>query len=255
MRLALHIGHGKTGSSALQSWLARHSEALLVQGIAYPLCSPVSGHTEREAAQGRFSMGNGFVFEELLATGRLGDQAWIPPQAHTLVFSCERWTRQWRQRWPEIQCSAAAAGFQTDVLLLVRDPLDHAHSLYRQMVKAHGYAADLDTWMSEYELPEVVLEVLEALERLSLPCAIHNYSRCASELLSPLAAWLALPQPWLHQHPLALQRVNAAPAALVGRTSSHEAQRAMLLRLWPVLESLNLRLPPEARLHYPTPVC
>lgn len=272
MRLALHIGHGKTGSSALQSWLAQHAGSLLAEGIAYPLRSPVSGRVEQQAQLGLFSMGNGFVFDELLDTGTLRQGAWVPSEAHTLAFSCERWTRQWRNRWPAILNAALAADLRPDVLLFVRDPVEHAYSLYRQMVIAHGYSGDLDSWLGVYDLPEVVLEVLEALQQLEIPWQVHNYSRCFEQLQAPMLTWLNLPQSWLHTYPLSQKRVNAAPSkelleqqlalnctqcidavaqpqTLVA--ASPQAQDAMLHRLHPVLERLNRLLPSEAKLLFP----
>jgi hypothetical protein len=67
MKLYLHVGHGKTGSSALQSWLSLNAAALWnMHQIRYPETSPVSGLEETDARQLKFSMGNGFILHDIL---------------------------------------------------------------------------------------------------------------------------------------------------------------------------------------------
>ena len=62
MRLHLHVGHGKTGSSFLQSWLAQNrSELLRVGGVHYPVAD-----SDQRARSGRFSMGNGVLLDQAL---------------------------------------------------------------------------------------------------------------------------------------------------------------------------------------------
>ena len=36
MNVILHVGPGKTGSSAIQKWLNEHSDTLLSEGVFYP---------------------------------------------------------------------------------------------------------------------------------------------------------------------------------------------------------------------------
>lgn len=201
--LALHVGHGKTGSSFLQAWLACNRERLQQAGIHYPLVS-ASGRRERRAQRGLFSMGNGFVLEELeqgpepvQALAALAAQ--LPPGG-TLLISDERLMKRLVGRLGELAELAAAAGFaELRFLLLVRDPLEQACSLYLQMVKAHGYAGSLSDWLAITNLHEHVLGFLQQQVALAasgpIPCQLTatNYSRCRSELLPLLRGWLALP--------------------------------------------------------------
>ena len=53
-KLILHIGHRKTGSSAIQSWLAVNGASLGGAGFAYPEHASFS-----EAQKGRVTQGNG----------------------------------------------------------------------------------------------------------------------------------------------------------------------------------------------------
>ena len=62
--LYLHIGHGKTGSSYIQSSLVLSRDALAAQGIAYP---PYK--TDAAAAAGGMSSGNGKPLFQALESG------------------------------------------------------------------------------------------------------------------------------------------------------------------------------------------
>jgi len=67
MRLFLHIGHGKTGSSFLQSWLAANADLITSRtSLIYPLSAPGEAITDPRALQGRFSQGNGALLDFLL---------------------------------------------------------------------------------------------------------------------------------------------------------------------------------------------
>ena len=47
---------------------------------------------------------------------------------------------------------ADSGGFsQMMIWLVVRDPLDHALSVYSQMVKRHGFSGSLDDWLEIYD--------------------------------------------------------------------------------------------------------
>ena len=72
LRLQLHVGHGKTGSSYLQSWLAANAAVLLNQHhLLYPQVCPLTRVRDRRAEQSQFSMGNGFVLNPVLEAGVL----------------------------------------------------------------------------------------------------------------------------------------------------------------------------------------
>ncbi len=62
MTLHLHVGHGKTGSSCLQSWLALNRGCLWREGqLLYP-----PGGADASARAGGFTMGNGDVLDHAL---------------------------------------------------------------------------------------------------------------------------------------------------------------------------------------------
>ena len=208
MRLHLHVGHGKTGSSFLQSWLALNATALQQQeGLLYPLLCPLSGRCDQQAAQGHFSMGNGFVLDPLLVPNRrtftmrrwkrrlLRHHNALSMQTRGLVFSCEPWARTLGSKIDQLLKVNEVLEFDgLDVLLLVRDPLDHAISVYAQMVKRHGFTGGIDDWLEIYDFPDVLLDFLKVLadNKGSVGLRVDHYGRKSSSLLDILSEWLFL---------------------------------------------------------------
>jgi hypothetical protein len=291
--LYLHVGHGKTGSSYLQSWLAINAGVLeTAWARVYPLRSPVTHRAESLGVQSRFSMGNGFILEDLLESGRSTGfreaARAIAPHPNSLVFSCERFMKSLRGRTGVIEGAARDAGFDgVKYLLFVRDPLEHACSLYAEMVKAHGYTSTLEEWFLEYDLLDHVEAFLASLDRRPRSeLRVANYSRCRERVVEELGAWLGIDaaspsfdrpsRPRVNrsltaselQVQLLANRLFGQEAAEIGRrlvdevpgpppdppVASREARVEFLRRIGPVASRLNGRLPQEARYSLdPTP--
>jgi hypothetical protein len=227
MRLNVHVGHGKTGSSFLQSWWAINAEVLRSRhGIAYPLMAPRSGRREEEGPRGRFSMGNGFILEEVLAdsdpAALLVDLAMGLPTHGQLLFSCERFVRSLPEQLSRLEQIALAAGYESlHLLLFVRDPLEHAHSLYAEMVKAHAYTGTVEDWLTLYNLHEAIEHFLKALtEAKTIHLTTINYSLARDRLCEQARQWLEIPRDILLVDP---------PTARVNRSLGREELRALLV--------------------------
>ena len=299
LRLQLHVGHGKTGSSYLQSWLAANASVLLDQHqLLYPQVCPFTRNRDRRAEQSQFSMGNGFVLNPMLEEGvswrrqqrwwrRLcRHQAIQPQQLTSLVFSHEPWARKLPPQWPRLMQLAELMEVQAvDCWLLVRDPFDHALSVYGQMVKRHGFSGSVEDWLGIYDFPEVLIRFLDAVEDSSreVSLRVDHYGSRRQQLLQCLKQWLVLPADgdWkaisedrvnrsLTVSELTLMRwLNARDPGLALRTGEHLIQRLPQLRgavqppSAPVIErfvqrwqasidQLNLRLPSHAQLSLPS---
>ena len=148
MRLLLHIGHGKTGSSFLQSWLACNADRFESR------CGLLMPGDSAAARAGHFSMGNGDRMESLLQQSAAQQLRWLRQHCERsaavsgLLFSREGWARRFPDLVDPMLRLADAWGVERlELLLFVRDPLDHACSVYSQVVKRHGYDGSIDAWL------------------------------------------------------------------------------------------------------------
>jgi hypothetical protein len=200
----------------------------------------------------------------------------------SVLFSAERWTRQLPEQRDALLAMADACGIeQIRIWLLVRDPLDHAYSVYGQMVKRHGFSGDLNDWLGIYDFPEALHRFLETFQdradRIALQ--VDHYGCQKGQLLERMQAWLALPGHGTWQQPpqstvnrsltadelLLMRWLNGrvgdraaavgerlvdrlpelAPAAL---HASGEARGRFEERWRPLLDRINARLPQQTQL-------
>lgn len=265
--LYLHVGHGKTGSSYIQSALASSETGLRARNLIYPR----HGSHERALA-GAISSGNG---------GLLFDRAWSPAKEHggcDWLFSDENlfqrlitpsFVEQLEARKRELAVS------QVSILLFIRDPLDHACSGYQQTIKRGGKTWSVDEFFENYHLPRRVRRFMDDYAQAGVSLHVRNYSRCRSHLLAEVESWLQCapliepPTPVVNRSltraELAFQRsLNAqleggahfVADALCEKLPeiqaepvrpSMAAQKALLARLNDAIVAVNERLPESQR--------
>ena len=301
MHLKLHVGHGKTGSSFLQSWLAINADQLKDQeGIVYPKCCPFSARRDARAEASQFSMGNGFVLDPVLKNGCGSGQQrrWFrrllrqvqgnAVDVSALLFSCEPWARKLPEQWDQLHRLIEVIPFSSvDVLLMVRDPLDHAVSVYGQMVKRHGFTGGVDDWLAIYDFPNALIRFLKLIngEGSGFHLQVDHYGRQRHELIPLLKRWLRLPSisEWhdlqqgqvnrsLTIDELALMRwlnerdpksAQAVGERLVNQLPdlkatppmpTDEAVEGFVLRWQPLVQEINELLPEQSKLKLAFPV-
>lgn len=185
--LYVHVGHGKTGSSAIQSALANTGPILEQRGYPYPEPRPGWNNNARHH---RISSGN--VPLDLGIAGTLEtiyDRQW-PAR---VVFSSEHLFHLiLDQRLADEIADLRSAGGRPHVLLLIRDPFDHVQSWYQQRVKRHGITGPLDDYASEYVWPQLVLRFIEILRAIDVEPMVRNYSRWSTALDEVIGEWLGL---------------------------------------------------------------
>ena len=207
VRLHLHVGHGKNWKFVPTELAVDQCDSFArAHGFAYDRC-PISGRLDRRAQQGQFSMGNGYVLQPLLDPScglfrakrwrrRLFRQHGVDDQAlKGVVFSYEPWARHLPSQLNHLLPKSELLGFEgLDLLLLVRDPLDHAVSVYGQMQKRHGFAGGLDDWLEIYDFPNALLHFLKTIRSCdgSLSLAVDHYGRNKRSLINLLKDWLSL---------------------------------------------------------------
>ncbi|EQB33165.1 hypothetical protein [Sphingobium ummariense] len=187
--LFLHAGHGKTGSSFLQSSLALSADTLLQHNLCYP---DLIGNFAAARA-GRITSGNIHILKKTLPTW-LDDARALAPAHGSLVFSNEHLFGAIRERdFFETLDDVRSRGFTPRILLFVRNPLDHAVSYYQQRIKRSGSTADFGTFLESYDVPAEMLEAIDLLQEYEIEHRLFNYSNHRADLLAIANAWLGLP--------------------------------------------------------------
>jgi hypothetical protein len=161
-KLVLHIGHGKTGTSFLQSLLSLNTETLKSNGIHYP------EHPSLNAArQGRISSGNGSLiltkdFEldpnltTLLSNENLFHDLAIDDNLNRLVL--------------DRNC-------HLEVICYTRNVFEMLISTWGQMVKRGGYTKSFEEYLSSRDPHhQKLLWWLDAADKYGFKLTIRNYS-------------------------------------------------------------------------------
>ena len=141
-KLFLHIGHGKTGTSAIQSSLAIASDNLRGKGINYPIGSTLRDRASRlEITSGNWEPKPDISLSEQvlsIAEQNQDDSAiilsseslfWLIPE---LIKNKSQWENQ----------------LDLHIILAVREIEEMLSSEYQQRVKRHGDAMPLEQFLS-----------------------------------------------------------------------------------------------------------
>jgi hypothetical protein len=198
----LHVGHGKTGSSYVQSSLALSRQALTETGISYPV---PEDYLERALA-GRINPGNLSPGPGETAHHKGTFSAFAKglrfSEGQSLLVSNEN-----------IYSSIAREGFLDEVwaaypdaairvLLFIRNPMDHAISAYQQNVKRRGRKNSLSDYLKSYTFPMMIGRSLEAIRKSDAKLTVLNYSNHKSALLRRVEDWLDAPAGLLTEPPV-----------------------------------------------------
>ncbi len=193
-QVTLHVGHGKTGSSFLQSSLALSRRALSAKGITY------AEHASFSAARsGKITSGNvdpfGFAQDILSATSGVS--------AGHFLFSSEHMFLRLMDQPEALQ--AMTDCLDVRVILFIRDPFEHCLSAYGQNIKRDGFTGEIGDYLGSYRFPELVSAFLHLLNTYGASVTVRNYTRHKSDLLTVFAAMLA---PGLDLTPPPVEIVN-----------------------------------------------
>lgn len=185
----IHIGHGKTGSSFLQSALALSTEALERNGFVYP----IDEDTAEKARAGQITGGNLYApkasDEDILRMARQAAGRKLLISGESMFSFFARPKRKFLNNLPEL-----LPGVPLYVICYLRDPVDHAVSAYHQRIKRGGYTGTLADHLTTHSHPERTTAALTALKALGAKVTVLNYSRHRDDLLDTFGAWLGLPE-------------------------------------------------------------
>lgn len=191
MKLYLHIGTEKTGSSFLQTTAARNRQLLLKQKIYFP----TAGKREKDMMEGRISPGNGRPLFQAIKKGQLelaqqllndhrNDAA--KEKCEAVLISNENLVELSLEKDGVAQLIKAIsiAGFDSvEWLLVIREPVDQAISLYKHRAKSGNIKAP-DNWIQKnyFTLDSIQHFYTLAIE-LNLSVTFRKYFKDSSKMV------------------------------------------------------------------------
>ena len=191
LRLILHIGGGKTGSSYLQHCFALRRAELEAAGVVYP------GHDgSGRAALGAPTSGNGVALARFLrgdhdepgAVLQALDGALAEAGARDVLLSSEFFEAFREDRFASVATSAERHGFRVELVYYVRSVAGQALSAYRQRVKRHLETRDFTQWLVEtyrFRKGDIAAKLERVLPRSAL--RVHNFDAVRGDLYTHFA--------------------------------------------------------------------
>ena len=174
-KLFLHIGHGKTGTSAVQSALAIASDDLSRQGISYPIQQSLRDRASRL----EITSGNWEPTSQESLDNQLLEIANNNQDNLTIILSSESlfWLIpeliQNKDKWEN--------HIDLHIILAVREIEEMLSSEYQQRVKRHGDAMPLEQFLRARHFVSShhakAAEVIELMSQSNITHTIINYSQ------------------------------------------------------------------------------
>jgi hypothetical protein len=174
-KVFLHIGHGKTGTSATQTALARLHPQLRPRGLCYPAHPSFDG-----AAKGQISSGNVDGFQSDWFAAQVLGAIRDTPDSDSFIFSNEHlfWVMDaFFDAVPQIRDHLVF-----HVLLSVRDPTDMLSSAYMQAVKRGGYTGTLEEFAQSEGHILHAAQLIARMQALGVNFTVLNYSHLRHDI-------------------------------------------------------------------------
>ena len=182
MKLYVHFGLYKTGSSFLQTLLARNRQGLIEQGFYFP-----KSERDIKMLDGNISSGNAKpLADALLALNQKKVTQFLQERkkeaqkkkCNKLILSAESLVHPFSQ---EIMLgmfyqSAKDIGFSTiKAIGFIRDPVSHAISTYKHRAKS-GKIRDFTSWMNNtYETMNVLKGLMGVVNKFEIEWVFRKY--------------------------------------------------------------------------------
>lgn len=203
--LYLHIGTEKTGSSYLQTLLARNRHQLQNNGIHFPAL----GKRDQDMLAGKISPGNGKALYQLLSShddkgvrrhlSELKESA-VEANCKVLLLSNELLLLPLSKpgRFSSFEKLTREIGFaELRVLLFLRDPVDQALSLYKHRAK-RGNVPNIGEWVkSGYSLDQSLQNFIANIGKSQdAVCTLRKYRKDTDYIVKVFFQdWLATAEP------------------------------------------------------------
>lgn len=179
--LYLHIGGGKTGSSAIQNYLELNADELGKYGIAYYNKINISSPYEITSGNGiplasALLSGNGSSDIETLIKSYIGHQ-------EKGICSSEMFSELKKEHFEAIIRCANKIDVNIQIIIYVRDVVPYFLSAYDQRIKRHGECRPFKKWVSNFDYKHfVTLNEISTLFDKKCISTIH-YETSAIDLI------------------------------------------------------------------------
>lgn len=184
-KIAAHVGHGKTGSSYIQSSLALSTRSLAKNSISYPVSDTLISRAEK----GLMTSGN--VLPGRNWAKDIADFASLNQASGTILVSNEGLFRTLFPRGLG-QIEASFPNIEVEVLLFARDPLSLAGSAYQEFVKQAKTDVSFSNFLAGFDKPQQVFQFIRSCDSLGIKYKLVNYSKSRRDLLQVVERWLQL---------------------------------------------------------------
>jgi len=212
-RLVLHVGPGRTGTSALQTMFSRHAGELLAQGVHFPTWPGIA-----DAVACKVTSGNGGPLAALISP-RAGVKHYAPEdgiqrlrnlhdeQAMTVLYSHEGLALFEPERLGFAADMALSAGFVTQAVYYTRNPAQYARSSYARWCESGE--ANLP-WQQFNKDPPFPLHIKRLRQTLGASNVIvRDYDAAKPDLFADFCSALMIDRP-----PGAMPIINASKVLL-----------------------------------------
>lgn len=204
MKLYLHIGTEKTGSSFLQKISGTSRRFLLQNGIFFPS----AGRDERLLLNSTISPGNARELSELIAAAKwTAVSRWLGARVRAAkIKGCGRLLLSNELLFAALSRGDSVSHFETaarqagvkilQALLMIRDPADQAISLFKHRAK-NGAIPQIGHWIrTDYSLPEEVICFLNQIENSEIQLHLRKYVKNTESILKIFFSdWLGVERP------------------------------------------------------------
>jgi hypothetical protein len=191
MKLFLHIGTEKTGSSFLQSYLAKSRNHLVKQGIYYP----PGGIYEKEMMAGKISAGNASELSRMLYANKwVKIKSWLKKQmnvtkakdCHSIVLSNEILVKNFANETQLLKfiniCNEIKLEI-ADMLLYIREPVSQTLSLYKHRSK-NGKMLPIAEWLTlKYDIAECLDQFYTNIDNTQIKLKQFPYKKDSTYLV------------------------------------------------------------------------
>ena len=199
-KLILHIGHGKTGSSYIQSFLANNILKLKENGINYP-----KPRDFIKAKKGFITSGNGHRF--LNKEGKIN---YVNFKDKTTLFSEETLFDKLISN-EEFVNIINSKFLKVKVILFTRNLFEHEFSVWGQLIKRNKYIYHLDDYFTQNHKSktyELVKKWIILSEKSNFELKLLNYSNHKNDLINSFLEEIMLNKKTLSDFHIPSQKIN-----------------------------------------------